>query len=75
MSQIDKFDVSEALARALDDTVVEGLGHVLLGECEDGVMVMQTWPEEGKPSVDFLLRITRYRQRVTEPVERPGGAA
>lgn len=60
---IDKIDVAEALANKLDADYVEGLGYVLFGESEDGVMVLQTWPDgdEGS-SVDFLIRITRYRQ-------------
>lgn len=70
MSAIDKTDVAEALAATLDDTKVEGLGTVLLGESEDGVMVMQTWPNgDNEPSVDFLVRITRYRQRPQPSVQ------
>jgi hypothetical protein len=66
---IDKIDVVEALAEALDDQVVAGLGFVLAGADfeKEGTLVLQTWPVEGEPSVDFLCRVTRFRPRAAPP--------
>lgn len=63
--EITKHDVAEFLSDELDATQVEGLGFVLAGIPfdEEGAILIQTWPNEGdKESVDFLLRVTRYRQ-------------
>jgi hypothetical protein len=63
--QIDKIDVVEALAEALDDQIVNRLGLTLAAADSEewGTLVLQTFPVEGEPSVDFLCRITRLRQR------------
>lgn len=63
---IDKIDVAEALAAHVDDARIPGLGTVLAAQDSEewGTLVLQTWPDgDDKPSVDFLVRITRYRQR------------
>jgi hypothetical protein len=72
---IDKLDVVEALAEALDNKRIDGLGYVLVGADSEelGTLVIQAWPDgDDKPSVDFLARITRFRQpSATVPEVRP----
>lgn len=69
-TSIDKIDVVEALAEVLDDSRIDGLGAVLAAPDGDewGTLVLQTWPDgDDRPSVDFLLRVTRYRQPAPSP--------
>lgn len=62
---IDKQDLAEAIAEAIDDKRHEVIGYTLAASdsVEWGTLVVQTWPDgDDKPSVDFLVRVTRYRQ-------------
>jgi len=62
--RIDKQDVVEAIAEAMDDFRHERLGFTLAASdgSEWGTLVIQTWPDgEESPSVDFLARVTRLR--------------
>ena len=61
---IDKQDIVEAIAEAMDDLKHDRIGFVLAGSDGDewGTLVIQAWPDgPGTPSVDFLVRVTRYR--------------
>jgi hypothetical protein len=65
MSKLDKIDIAEALVELLDDAQVEGIGFTLAGsDVEEGAVLLQTWQTPGmyEESVDFMIRVTRYRQ-------------
>lgn len=62
--RIDKQDIVEAIADAIDDLKHDRIGYVLASSDADewGTLVIQTWPDgAGGPSIDFLARVTRLR--------------
>ncbi|WP_447948241.1 hypothetical protein [Microbacterium maritypicum] len=62
--RIDKQDIVEAIADAIDDMNHDRIGYVLASSDSDewGTLVIQTWPDGAAgPSVDFLARVTRIR--------------
>lgn len=65
-NSIDKQDVAEAIAEAMDDKIHERTGYVLAGSDSEewGTVVIQAWPDgENAPPTDFLVRVTRLRSR------------
>lgn len=62
----DKLDVAETIVELMDGMCFQSLGTILAGVDSDefGTVVLQTWPNgDNLPSVDFLIRVTRYRPR------------
>ena len=62
---MDKVDVVDALAGALDGSVVEGLGAVLAtaDSEEDGTLVLEVATPDDEPVEVFMVRVTKYRSR------------
>lgn len=60
---LDKVDVVEAIAEALDNKYIDGLGFVLANHGDEyGEMIMQVWANgDDMPSTDFRSIITRMR--------------
>lgn len=62
--RIDKQDIVEAIADAIDDLKHDRIGYVLASSDSDewGTLVIQTWPDGASgPSVNFLARVTRLQ--------------